>query len=183
MADIVLAEHRGQSWLVSGERYIDDLLGNTLPTDVSIEIVACEFHADVNALWVRNRGEEATSGSPWMIHPAIVNRVRKAPPVGNSIVFGQWSVQLDDKARSVITASADRARASSTSDVVLTSFIAPDGSQIVKDLATLRGGMIEAELIALGVSQSRIIRATRDSSDGEGAGEATGRIDIIINID
>ncbi len=168
MADIVLAEHRGQSWLVSGERYIDDLLGNTLPSDISIEIVACELHADVNALWVLNRGEEDATGSPWMIHPAIVNRVRKAPAVGNSVLFGQWSVQLDDEARLVITASAERARTAGTSAVVLTSFIAPGGSKIIKDLANLRGGMIEAELIALGVSSSRIVRTTRETSGGEG---------------
>ncbi len=30
MADIVLAECRGQAWLVSGEQYIDHLLANTL---------------------------------------------------------------------------------------------------------------------------------------------------------
>ena len=43
MADIVLAECRGQAWLVSGEQYIDHLLANTLPPHVSIELVPCEF--------------------------------------------------------------------------------------------------------------------------------------------
>ena len=43
MADIVLAEFGGQAWLVGGEEYIDDLLANTLPQHVTIELVACDF--------------------------------------------------------------------------------------------------------------------------------------------
>ena len=70
MADIVLAEHRGQTWLVSGEQYIDDLLANTLPGDISIEFIACQSDSDVTVLWVQNGAQPASAGSPWIINPS-----------------------------------------------------------------------------------------------------------------
>ena len=78
MADIVLAEHRGQAWLVSGEQYIDDLLANTLPGDISIEFIACQSDSDVTILWVQSGRQPTSAGLPWMIHPAIVTRIRRA---------------------------------------------------------------------------------------------------------
>src|SRR5215469_12439377 len=92
MADIVLAEHRGQTWLVSGERYIDDLLANTLPRDVSIEFVACESQSEVNVLWVQNCGQPSVGGAPWIIHPAIATRIRGSV-AGHSVFF--WPVVGD----------------------------------------------------------------------------------------
>ena len=86
MADIVLAEHRGQTWLVSGERYIDDLLANTLPRDISIEFVACESEFDVTILWVQNCGQPTLAGAPWIIHPAIATRIR-GKVAGHSAFF------------------------------------------------------------------------------------------------
>jgi hypothetical protein len=182
MADIVLAEHQGRAWLVSGERYIDDLLANTLPADVSIEFVACVSHADVNGLWVQNCGESTEGSAPWMIHPAIVNRIRKASP-GHSVYFGQWSAMLDDDARSVVEASALWAEKCADAEVVLTSYMDPDGPQTITDLANLRRGVIGAELIRLGVAASRISRGTRDMTGISVVGPDSGRIDIVINSD
>src|ERR1700761_1570567 len=73
VADIVLAEHRGQAWLVSGDRYIDDLLANKLPSDISIEIVSCGSHADVIALLPSDDGTKPC----WAIHPGIVKRLQR----------------------------------------------------------------------------------------------------------
>src|ERR1700722_18893509 len=122
MADIVLAEHRGQTWLVSGERYIDDLFANTLPRDISIEFVACESESDVNVLWVQNCGQPKLAGAPWMIHPAIATRIR-GKVAGHSVFFGQWSAMLDPDARSVIRAAAVWAADTTDADVVLAMYV------------------------------------------------------------
>ena len=56
MADITLAEFNGSVWLVGGESHIDDLLTNTLSSDVTIEMVPCARKSDVHDLWVQNCG-------------------------------------------------------------------------------------------------------------------------------
>jgi hypothetical protein len=182
MADIVLAEHQGQAWLVSGEQYIDDLLANTLPANLSIEFVACESHSDVIVLWVQSCGEPSTSGAPWMIHPAIANRIRRASS-GHSVFFGQWSALLDNDAQSVIRAAADWAAKCGAAAVVLTSYVAPDGPRMVADLANLRSRLIEAELTELGVAPARIVRATRDVTSVPEVAAASQRVDIVIKAD
>jgi hypothetical protein len=180
MADIVLAEHQGRTWLVSGEKYIDDLLANTLPADTSIEIVVCVSHADVNRLWVQDRGDQGDVSTPWFIHPGIIDRIRRVT-AGHSVFFGQWSAMLDGDAQSIIRTAADRALTCGESDVVLTTYIDPDSPKMVSDLANLRQGVIEAALAALGVTGSRIVRATRDLTGVPEGGSETDRIDIIIN--
>jgi hypothetical protein len=179
MADIVLAEHQGRAWLVSGEPFIDDLLASTLPRDISIEFVACVSHADVIGLWVQNCGDHTASGQPWLINPLIIDRIRRSAP-GHSVFFGQWAAMLDQDAHSVIRAAADRARQYPDTDVTLACYIDPDGPQMISDLANLRRSVIEAELTALGIAGSRMIRASMDMTEVSGVGPETGRIDIII---
>jgi hypothetical protein len=179
MADIVLAEHSGLAWLVSGEQYIDDLLANTLPDDISIEFVACESHSDVTDLWVQNCGASRSSCAPWVIHPAIANRIRRTQS-GHSVFFGQWSGMLDDDARAVIRSAASWAEASGHADMVLTCYIEPDSPRLVTDLANLRCGLIEAELIGHGIAASRIGRDTRDATSVPGIGADNQRIDIVV---
>ena len=77
MADILLAECEANVWLVGGEAHLDDLLANTLAPDVSIELVTCDSVPDVRALWARHGGD-AAAGMPWLVHPAIVARVKAA---------------------------------------------------------------------------------------------------------
>jgi hypothetical protein len=181
-ADIVLAEHRGQVWLVSGEQYIDDLLANTLPTDVSIEFVACESHSEIDELWERSFAPPQVPRPPWMIHPAIVNRVRRAS-MGHCVIFGQWSALLDDDARAAIGVAAEFSARTRDASVTLISYVAPDNPSLSADLAALRSGLIEAELARLGIARSRIGRASRAQSDGSGDGSQAQRIDIIIGTD
>src|SRR5215469_3556431 len=133
MADIVLAEHRGQTWLVSGETYIDDLLANTLPQDVSIEFVACESQSDVNLLWVQNCGQPSAASAPWIIHPAIASRIR-GTVAGHSVFFSQWSAKLDEDAQSVIRAASVWAADSADAGVALTMYVAPGSPQALVDL-------------------------------------------------
>src|SRR5271156_5061033 len=77
MADITLAEFGGNTWLVGGEALIDDFLANTLSKDITIELIPCETKSQVHALWEQHCGPPQYGGDPWLIHPNIVNRVRR----------------------------------------------------------------------------------------------------------
>jgi len=177
MADIVLAEHNGQTWLMSGEDFIDDLLANTLQPDVTIEFVVCESESELEGVKARLFAAQAGVLDPWIIHPAIARRVRFGlsgdDPSGHRVVFGAWSAARDTDADAVIAAAATQA-ASTDARVVLTSYIAPDGPAPMADMAALRSTLIEAELTRLGVQPFRIIRTRRDSD----AGASVDHIDI-----
>lgn len=179
MADIILAEHRGQAWLVSGDRYIDDLLANVLEADVSIEFVACESESDVYALWIQNCGEPGPGGMPWMIHPAIIRRIRRTAS-GHAVYFGQWSAMLDDDALSVIKSAVVWAEEFSEAPILLLSYVDGAGPRAIADLANLRSSLIEEELERLGVASARFLRERRDLASVPGAGEESQRIDIVI---
>ena len=168
MADIVLAEHQGQSWLVSGEGHIDDLLANTLAPNLTIEFVACESKSAVTQLWKQYCGEPTLVVAPWIIHPAIAARVRRKS-TGNRVLFTPWSALLDDDAKSVIATAAARAAESCGAGVVLTRYLEADDPQAITDLANLRSSLIEAQLVTLGVPPERIVRATgpRTAADNE----------------
>lgn len=181
MAEIVLAEYGGQAWLVSGEQHIDDLLANTLPPDVTIELVACESKAEVNVLWAQNSGPLAEFGAPWMIHPKIADRVRRGP-IGRSVFFAQWSAMLDEDARAVVRAAATWAAANEGSGVVLTRFVSPGGAPALVSLAALRADLITTELVALGIAEDRIGRETRTVATVPGMGEESQRVDIEVRI-
>jgi hypothetical protein len=181
MADIILAEYRGKAWLVRGERYIDDLLMNTLSAEVSIEIMTCQSESDVRAMWLEDGWEPESGRMPWMIHPGIVNRVR-GQQSGRSVVFGQWSALLDDNAHAVIRDVAAHAEEKSAEDVFLISYISPDVPQAMTDITNLRCSLIEAELTKLGVAGSRIIRETRDAETDPKAGDQGERLDIMVGV-
>ena len=174
MADIILAEHQGQAWLVSGEGHIDDLLANTLPPNLTIEFVACESKSAVRELWVLHCGEPEFAAAPWIIHPGIVTRLRGTPAAGR-VVFTPWSAMLDDGARAVIATAAARAAQAGGGAVVLTRYLDADGPQALADLVNLRSSLIEAQLIAHGIGAERIARATgpRRAADIE-------HIDIVV---
>lgn len=182
MADIILAEHRGNAWLVRGERYIDDLLANTLPPDISMEIITCESQSDVNALWHQEDGGPDTDRSPWIIHPGIVNRIRRTR-TGHSVFFSPWSALLDDDAHAVIRSAAVAADASSDAIVLLISYPGRNESKPATDLTSLRCSLIEAELSVLGVPATRIAREARDAETGPHAEAGSERLDILVKAD
>jgi hypothetical protein len=179
MADIVLAHSSGQTWLVSGEKYIDDLLAGTLPADVTVEFVACETYADIDRLW--SQGGDAIAGfeAPWLINPAIVARIRGTAE--HSVVFTQWSAHLNENARAVIARFAASATEIASAEVLIVSYAMPDSLALQTDLANLRSAVIEAELIALGVGPRQIVRASRTIADGSTNAGETERIDILLN--
>ena len=179
MADIVLAECRGQAWLVSGEQYIDHLLANTLPPHVSIELVACESKSEVDALWVQHCGPPQEFTAPWLIHPGVTNRVRRTQ-AGHAVFFAQWSAAMDEDAQSVIRAAAVSALQNTDRDVLLVRYVGPNSPQAMTDLANLRAGLIEAALVKLDVPASRIQRETRDVATVPGMSEESQRVDIVL---
>ena len=157
MADVVLAECSGQAWLVRGEQHIDDLLGNTMEADVSIEVVPCESKLAVDALW--RQWNDGDPSMMWLIHPAIVNRVR-GQPGEIAVVFAEWSASLDDAAQRALQRAAAAAAAAKPGEaLVLVRHVAAEAPPMALDMANLRCGLLEVRLSALGVA--RIERETR----------------------
>ena len=179
MADITLAEFNGGTWMVSGEAYIDDLLANTLPADVSIEMVQCESQTEVRDLWVQHCGAQTTLGMPWMIHPNIAVRIRRSSP-DYAVFFAQWSALLDPDALAVIQAAARLAQENPELPVRLVAFLDPAGPQAITDLSRLRAQLIEDRLAGHGVERTRIARSHRDVAEMAGMSQESQRIDIIV---
>jgi hypothetical protein len=179
MADITLAEFNGSVWLVGGEDYVDDLLANTLPADVSIELVACERKVDVHNMWVRLSGAREFAGDPWIIHPAIVQRIRGAAP-DFAVMFAAWSVMPDDDGMRVIRAAAAWARDNPEAPVVLTEYLDAAGAGAMAEMSGLRLRMIEDALENAALPRERIVRVRRDAADVPALAPGAGRVDIIM---
>ena len=181
MADITLAEFQGGVWLVGGEPFIDDLLANTLSRNVSIEIVPCESKSQVQALWLQLCGPQPTPGDPWMIHPAIVARIRRGAS-DYSVFFAEWSAMLDRDANSVIASVAAWAAENPAAGVELVEFLDPDGPGAIADLSRLRAQLVENKLVEHGVAAARIGRARRGVGDVAGMAQESQRIDIVVRV-
>ena len=179
MADISLAEFNQRVWVVGGEDYIDDLLANTLPSHVTIEMVSCESAGDVRALWVQNCGEPETGGFPWIIHPNIANRIRRGAP-GYSVFFAQWSAFLDPDALAVIREAANWAIENTATPVQLVEFLDPSGPSEMVDLARMRMKFIEDKLVEHGLARERLARQRREVAEVAGMAQESQRIDIVI---
>jgi len=179
MADITLAEYNGSVWLVGGEAYLDDLLINALPDGISIELVPCERKGDVHAMWHRLSGEPDYAGDPWMIHPAIVQRIRGTPPA-TAIVFKPWIVMPDEDGMRVIARAAAEAAADPDSAMVLAAYVDPDATAAAAELANLRLRMIEDALERENVPRARITREQRDAATLGALAAGSGRVDIVV---
>lgn len=174
MADIVLAEFGGNGWLVRGEKYIDDLLANTLPAHVSIEVVTCASKSAAYALWCGYEGGDDPSDM-WLIHPAIVRRARgQAPPM--SVVFDPWSMALDDRATTTLEVVAAELERRPDRMLALVRYTASAAPEFAADLANLRTGLLEARLHAAGVAPTRLSRETRPAT----ADAQADRIDLVL---
>jgi hypothetical protein len=182
LADITLVEFNGSVWLVGGEAHLDDLLADTLPAEVSIELVACERKADVHDMWVRFCGVREYAGDPWIIHPAIVQRVRgRMPDAAGSfaVAFAPWSVMPDADGLRMIAAAAVRACANPDMAVVLTEYLDPAAPPGMAELSGLRLRMIEDALNNAGLPGERIARERREPAEIPELTAGGGRIDII----
>ncbi len=179
MADITLAEFNGRVWLVGGEAHLHDLLNNSLPPNVSIELLQCERISGVTELWVQHCGERDTDGMPWQIHPNIVTRIRRRSP-DYAVFFAQWSAMLDQDALTVINAAATWAQENPATPVVLAEYLDPAGPQAIVDLSRLRSQLIEDKLTAAGIGRERITRTRRDIHEAAGMSQESQRVDIIV---
>ena len=179
MADITLAEFNGSVWLVGGEAHLDDMLANTLPAGISIELVACERKIDVHDMWLRSSGEREYAGDPWIIHPAIVQRVQgRATEAEGAIMFAPWSVMPDEDGQRMIQAAAARAATDPEMRVTLTEYLDPAAPPGVAELSGLRMRMLEDALHNAGVLRERIARQRRDTANIPNPAPGAGRIDI-----
>lgn len=178
MADILLAESGGGTWLVAGEEYIDDLLMGTLPETVSVAFVAVSGREEMLALWVQHCGEPEFGGNPWMIHPGIVRRLRGAAPEF-AVMFAPWSVMPDTAGQRVIQDAVAQAQADAATSVILAEYADPAAQGPAAGLAPLRLQMVEAEL-ARTLEPSRIRHERRDLSAIPPLEAGAGRIDIVI---
>jgi hypothetical protein len=179
MADITLAEFDGRVWLVGGEPHLQDLLANTLPLEISTELVRCERAEDVHKLWTQLCGGPRTNSMPWQIHPAIVARIHRTWP-DYAVYFAQWSALLDNEALAVIKAAALQSRGSPQTPVTLVEYLDPEGPQAMADLSRLRAQLIEDKLVESGLDRSRIERAKRKVSDVPGMAQESQRVDIVV---
>ena len=179
MADITLAEFNNRVWLVGGEVYIDDLLANTLAPEVSIELVRCESQSDIRDLWVQNCGEPTTGGMPWIIHPAIAERIRRSSP-DYAVYFAQWSAMLDPDALAVIRGAANWLSQHPEAPVTLAEYLDPEGPQAMVDLSRLRAQLIEDKLAEHGIERGQIARLRRSTADVPGMAQESQRVDIIV---
>jgi hypothetical protein len=175
MADIILAEFNGSVWLVGGEDHVDDLLGNTLPNHLTIEFVACESKPEVHALWEELSGTAQASGDPWVIHPGIVARIRRAG-APDAVQFAPWSAALEPVALILLDATARYAGGDPLATVLLAAYPDPAGPPMLADIARLRVQLIEQKLVEFGLARDRISHTIGDPADPE-AGD---RIDIVV---
>lgn len=180
MADIVLAQIGSRTWMVEGEDFLDDLLGNMLPSHVTIEFITCQSESEVTDLWSASVADPVQAGPPWLIHPAIVERTKRVAGVGGAfgIQFAPWSAARDGSADATIAAIAEAAAADEAANVVVTSYVAEDAPAFAGDLANIRVGVVESGLAALGVDKSRL-RRDRAAAIGDEAGK-TDLIEIAV---
>ena len=169
MADIILAQVGWNTWLVRGEDHLDLLLANMLPPDVTIEFITCQSESEVRGLWSASVANPAMAGPPWLIHPKIAERTRRMLGFGGAygVVFGQWSAAFDANAEGAIANAAEAAVADESASVVLTSYVAIDAPAFAGDLANIRIGMVEKELVARGIAAERIVRDRQQAGEGE----------------
>jgi hypothetical protein len=182
MADILLAECEANVWLVDGEPHLDDLLANTLSSDVSIDLVVCDSVADVRALWAQHGGD-AAAGMPWLVHPNVVNRVKAAmrgTDPDHAVMFGAWSVLLDQAALAAIEAAAAQANQRPATPVTLAEYLDPAGPSALADLSRLRAQLIEDQLAAHGVARERISHIRRNVSEMPSMAQESQRVDILL---
>jgi hypothetical protein len=174
--DILLAECNGQGWLVRGDQYIDDLLANTLLPHLTVEVVTCESKSAIDQLRLTVAGPEDTEEVMWLIHPAIINRARgQAGEL--RIHFPEWSAALGADAMTSLQGAANLARRQPDKSLVMVCYAASDAPAMVATMTDLRCGLIQAQLVSLGIVAGRITRETHEAAKPD----QYDRIDLMIS--
>ena len=179
MADVTLAECNGNIWLVGGERYVDDLLFNTLPDGVSIELISCDDRDQVRKIWIQNCGEPLPPSEPMLVNPSIAERVRRSTP-GRTVFFTQWSAMMDPDAIAVLRAAASWMVGSPSLKAVLVEYVPAKSVPGLAELSKLRLTLIASKLTEFGVAPERLSQRTRPPTLTIGPHQDNQRVDIEI---
>lgn len=177
MADVTLAESHGQVWLVAGEEHIDDLLANTLPPGITIEIIPCADRTEVWALWQRSEADEENGANPWIIHPNIVRRI-KGSSGQQAVRFTPWSAMMDSDAQGVLASTADWMAGDPAGRLILRQSCPAAPPPGLVDLQRLRAQLVASALAAAGTDPSRIEQESVVTADAA----ATEQLDLIRSV-
>ncbi len=177
MADVTLAECNGNIWLVGGEQHVGALLFNSLPPEVTVEIVQLESAEQVRRLWLQNCGEPSSPSDPMLINPKIADRVRRTSPK-RMVFFSQWSAMMDDEAVSVIASAANWLLATPALGARLVEYVDPDAVPGVAELSRLRLTLVREKLAGFGVDRSRLTDESRLPEDTVDSRQDSQRIGI-----
>ncbi len=176
MADVTLAECGGGCWLVDGEPHLDDLLMNSLASDIEVAVISCASVSEVSALWVLNGGRPDEGEQPWKIHPKILARVRNSNGGDHVVSFQPWSALIDAAAQAVIAVVAHHAEGDAALAVVLVDTLGADADASLVALNALRGTLLRRSLADHGVAVDRL----RGRSRGDGVAGDAGEDKITI---
>ena len=174
MAEIVLAECNGNTWVVEGDQYVDDLLANTLPPSMTIRFIAVLNAAEAHRIWDRRASGDFDNTMPWMINPAIVRRI-KGGLDSRTIVFSPWSAMLDADAADIIASTADWLRHHAPTRIALRQFCPDDAPAGLADLQRLRGQLVAGALARAGADAGALNQETGAPED-EGS---TDRMELV----
>ena len=176
MADVTLAECNGNIWLVGGEQHVGALLYNSLPPEVTVEIVQVDSREQIRKLWIQNCGEPLSPSEPMLINPKIADRVRRTSPI-RTVFFSQWSAMMDDEAVSVIRSAADWLLATSAR-ARLIEYVDPDGVPGVAELSRLRLTLVRERLVGFGIDRDQLSDERRTPEDTVDSRQDSQRIGI-----
>ena len=162
MADIILAQCGGTTWLVEGDRHMQDLLGNSLSPAVTIGFLECASTEHVMAMWAGRAGAETNPDAvPWMINPAIVRRIQRVL-AGPSIAFPPWSAMLDADAEDVLRAAAGKL---ADGRLALRQFCPAEAAPGLADLLRLRATLVTAALVRAGADPAALLHETAEAAN------------------
>jgi outer membrane protein OmpA-like peptidoglycan-associated protein len=97
------------------------------------------------------------------------------------VFFTEWSSQLDDPAKQAIAQAADAAKANPFRTVAVAGFADPVGSpQANADVSRLRAQVVADQLVADGVSPTRIQHTAHGATDFTLSSQESRRVDITL---
>lgn len=162
MTRIVLAEFAGSVWLVRGDEHFDDLLANVLSKTAAVEFTTCANLDEVRAMWREHGDTENESDEPWLLNPAIVQRI-KGRGDARSVTFTPWSAMLDAGARDIVDGTAGWLQANTTARLLLRQFSPADAPAGMADLQSLRGQLLAGALARAGADAASLDHETQHS--------------------
>jgi outer membrane protein OmpA-like peptidoglycan-associated protein len=107
------------------------------------------------------------------------------PPAGQRYVvfFQEWSAQLDDAAKSAISAAAERVRSHPADPVFVIGFADPEGSPPAnKAMSATRAQVVTDALMADGVTRDRIQHSAFGAVTFSLTSQESRRVEIVVGM-